>query len=397
MMPKIGTFDGEQAIAQMDEALLENRAGQLLGRPLQVTDWQVTLLGGLDSSPMAGGVYKVAGTAVTAAKNSLDWCLVVKILRSPEGLTMPDGTPLTKEMAEDPNNFGYWRREALAAQSDLFNDLPAGLRVPRFLGITHINECECWLWQEYLPEDRAWTWEDYRAAAFRLGQWQGTAVSQIPHHPWLSRNWLAGWVHGPLTGIFGLVEGIDGYNHPLLTTYFAPEELIALRQLWADRQSYLDMLAQLPKTLCHLDAHRGNLSWQGDELAMLDWAFVGSGALGEELAAFIGATLLLDYVLPADAKQLEQVAFEGYIAGLRAVDWSGDEALIWKAYQCVMPLRFAPPSIASMLRTAMQPEFAADWEYKTGKPLAEILAHRAGLVRFYLSRLDEKHYHTVVS
>jgi hypothetical protein len=40
-----------------------------------------------------------------------------------------------------------------------------------------------------------------------------------------------------------------------------------------------------------------------------------------------------------------------------------------------------------MLRTVMQPDFAADWERKTGKPLADILAHRAGLVRFYLSRL----------
>jgi len=52
-----------------------------------------------------------------------------------------------------------------------------------------------------------------------------------------------------------------------------------------------------------------------------------------------------------------------------------------------VPLRYAPASLASMLRTAVQPEFTADWERKTGKPLADILAHRAGLVRFYLSRL----------
>ncbi len=389
MMPKIGTFDGEQAIAQMDEALLENMVSRLLARPVKVTDWQVTLLGGLDSSPMAGGVYKVAGTAVTPTNQTHVWCLVVKILRSPEGFFMPDGTSVTKEMAEDRNNFGYWQREALAAQSDLFDNLPVGLRVPRFLGITHINEGECWLWQECLPEDDEWTWEDYREAAVRLGQWQAEALAKRLDHPWLSRDWLAGWVHGPLTGIFGLVEGMNGYDHPLLTTYFAPEELAALRQLWADRQNYLDRLAQLPKTLCHLDAHRGNLSWQDDELALVDWAFVGAGALGEELAAFVGATLLLDYVPLAEAEQLEQVAFAGYLAGLRAAGWSGDEAIIWEAYCCVMPLRFAPPSLASMLRTVMQPEFAADWERTTGKPLADILAHRAGLVRFYLSRLGE--------
>jgi len=108
--------------------------------------------------------------------------------------------------------------------------------------------------------------------------------------------------------------------------------------------------------------------------------------LGEELAAFVGATLLLDYVPLSNADLLERVAFEGYIAGLKATGWSGDEANIEEAYRCAMPLRYALVSMASMLRTVVQPEFAADWERKTGKPLADILAHRAGLIRFYLSR-----------
>ncbi|MFZ1400809.1 MAG: hypothetical protein WAS33_28155, partial [Candidatus Promineifilaceae bacterium] len=340
----------------------------------------------LDSGPMAAGVYKVAGTAVANANNSLDWHLVVKILRSPEGFALPDGTMLTREMVETPNNFGYWQRERLVAQSNLLEQLPAGLRAPRFLDVTHISERECWLWQECLPEDHEWTWADYHEAAFRLGQWQGTAVSEPVDHPWLSQNWLANWVHGPLTTIFGMVDGMDGYNHPLLAAHFAPEELATLRQLWTDRQHILNRLTRLPQNLCHLDAHRGNLKWQDEALALLDWAFVGHGALGEELAAFIGATLLLDYVPLADAEQLEQAAFAGYIAGLRAAGWMGNDALIWEAYRCVMPLRYAPISVASMLRTVIQPDFAADWARKTGQPLTDILAHRAGLVRFYLSR-----------
>ncbi|MCA9916601.1 MAG: phosphotransferase [Anaerolineales bacterium] len=389
MMPEIVTHNAAQALAELDEAQLNEMVRRVVGTPVTVTAWQAQLLGGLDSSPIPGGVFKLTGTAVTPTHNSLDWCLVVKILRSPEGLTMPDGTTLTKEMAETPNNFGYWPREALVAQSSLPDELPTGLRLPRFLGVTSVSEQECWLWQECLPEEPAWQWAAYREAAFRLGRWQGTAVSHPQNHPWLSQEWLAKWVHGPLTGIFGLVDGMDGYNHPLLAAHFAPEELAALRQLWADRQAILDRLAQLPKTICHLDAHRGNLSWQGDDLALIDWAFVGEGALGEELAAFVGATLLLDYVPLTEAEPLEQVAFEGYLAGLRAAGWSGDEASIWAAYRCAMPLRYAPVSLASMLRTVMQPEFAADWERKTGQPLAEILAHRAGLVRFYLSRLPE--------
>lgn len=386
MIPQVEAFDGKQAIARMDVKQLEGIVSRALADCVTVTEWQTILMGGLDSSPFAGGVYKLDGQAVNAANLTRDWRVVVKILRSPEGLTMPDGTTITRDMAEEQNNFGYWQREALAAQSDLFDDLPPGLRVPQCFGITCVSDTECWLWQEYLPADKDWTWNDYYAAAYRLGQWQA-AHQKLPLHSWLSENWLASWVHGPLKGIFGLVEGMNGYQHPLLTAYFAPEELVALRQLWAKRQSYLERLAQLPQTLCHLDAHRGNLSWQGDDLAMLDWAFVGAGALGEELAAFIGASLLLDYVPLADAEQLEQVAFDGYLAGSRAAGWAGDEAIIWEAYRCVMPLRYALMSLASMLRTAVDPTHATEWEQKTGKPLTEILAHRAGLVRFYLSRL----------
>jgi hypothetical protein len=39
-----------------------------------------------------------------------------------------------------------------------------------------------------------------------------------------------------------------------------------------------------------------------------------------------------------------------------------------------------------MLRTAVQPDYATEWESQTVKPLSDILAHRAGLIRFYLSR-----------
>ena len=388
MSPSTSIHHLDQALRQLDVATLNTIVSQALDEVMIVSDWQAKLLGGLDSSPMGGGVYQVSGIAVSAnSAQTHEWNVVVKILRSPKGVTMPDGTYITHEMAEDQQHFGYWQREALAAQSDLHDNLPTGMRAPQFLGITRISDTECWLWQEYLPEDCEWTWDDYREAAYRLGMWQ--ASNHAPSkHPWLSQSWCANWVHGPLTSIFGMIDGMDGYNHPLLTAYFAPEELAALRCLWANRQTYLDRLAQLPLTLCHLDAHRGNLSWQGGDLALLDWAFVGEAALGEELAALIGATLLLDYVPLADADQLEQVAFDGYLAGLQAAGWSGDEALVWEAYRCAMSLRYALMALASMLRTVMQPDFAADWEQKAGKPLADILAHRAGLVRFYLSRLD---------
>ncbi|HRQ42445.1 MAG TPA: hypothetical protein PLD25_31400 [Chloroflexota bacterium] len=388
MLPPIETDTAEQAIAQIEAAQLTAIASRALAEPVTVTAWQVALLGGLDSSPLAAGVYQVWGTAVTAHNISRNWRVVAKILRSPAGFPLPDGRVVTREMAEDQHSFGYWQRERLAAQSDLFYHLPSGLRVPRCLAITPASEDEYWLWQEYLPEDGEWTMGDYHEAAYRLGQWQAAQVGRLPDYPWLSQEWLARWVNLPLTSIVGVVEAINGWQHPLLTAYFAPEELAALQQLWVNRQQYLERLAQLPQTLCHLDVYRANMRRRGDDLVLLDWAFVGQGALGEELAALVGATLLLAHVPLAGAEELERAAFAGYVAGLRAAGWADDTAVIAEAYRCAMPLRYAFISLASMLRTAVQPDFAADWERQTGQPLADILAHRAGLVRFYLSRLD---------
>jgi hypothetical protein len=190
---------------------------------------------------------------------------------------------------------------------------------------------------------------------------------------------------------------MNGWQHPLLAAHFSPGELDALRRLWADRQRTLERMARLPQTLAHLDAYRANLLWHDGDLVLLDWAFVGLAAPGEELAAFVGATLLLDLVRLEDARRLEAVTFGGYLAGLRDAGWVGEEAHVWEAYRCAMPLRYALMTLASMLRTALEPGFAAGWERRTGKPLDEILDHRAGLLRFYLSQSIDQSSHVASS
>ena len=375
------------ALANLTAALLEEVVGRAKGQLVTIKTWRVNLLGGLDSSPFAGGVYRLDGPAVTTTGRNTDWTIVLKIVRSPEGVTMPDGSTVSASAAEDQGSFAYWRREAICAQMDLGRRLPMNLRAPRFLGSTAINAGEHWLWFEYLPDHSRWTMTDYYQAAWFLGEWQSGSQRPVPAYPWLSRNWLASWTNGPLSRIFNHFEQVNGYKHPLLTSYFTPEELSACRELWANRQCTLSLLRRLPPTLCHFDAHRGNLAWCEDQLVLLDWAFVGYGARGEELAAFVGATLLLDHVPLEIAAELEEVALKGYLGGLRNGGWQGDEQVIKRVYRLTMALRYAPISLASMLRTATQPEIAISWEKKSGRPLSALLSHRAQLIRFFLSRL----------
>ncbi len=53
MMPQVRAFSGKQAIVQMAAKELEIIVGKAFAELATVTDWQVTLLGGLDSSPDA--------------------------------------------------------------------------------------------------------------------------------------------------------------------------------------------------------------------------------------------------------------------------------------------------------------------------------------------------------
>jgi hypothetical protein len=394
---KTATDQVVKQLQQMDMAELNTIVSQVLGEQVSVQTWQATLLGGLDSSLIAGGVYRVQGTAVTANNSQRDWSSFVKYLRSPEGLPLPDGTTLSREYAEIQNAFLYWRREALVADSDLWAHLPAGLSAPHGLGTTQVSDVEIWLWQEMLPPDnQTWSWSDYREAAYRLGQWHGqtltTQHSSVRGHanlPWLSQNWLAGWTDGALSYLYDTIVGLNGWQHPALLAHFAPDELTQLQQLWAERTSLLAQLAALPQTMCHLDAYRANMVWRGNDLMLLDWANVGQAALGEELSAFVGATLWFDHVPMTEAETLETAALDGYLAGLRAGGWDGDSAHVWQVYRCHMPLRYALNSLFNMLRTAVEPGFGVKWERKTNQPLTDILSREADYIRFLLKRFSK--------
>ena len=71
MMPHMESYAGAEALTHMDVTQLGTIVSQSLAEPVTVTNWQVTLLGGLDSSPMAGGVYQVSGTAFPASPKGI--------------------------------------------------------------------------------------------------------------------------------------------------------------------------------------------------------------------------------------------------------------------------------------------------------------------------------------
>jgi hypothetical protein len=117
-------------------------------------------------------------------------------------------------------------------------------------------------------------------------------------------------------------------------------------QLWASRSALLDALAELPQTFCHLDAFRRNIipsrSESGDlQSVLLDWAFAGTGALGEELAPLTIASVVFDPAATSDAlPELDDVAFRGYLDGLADVGWKGKRDDVRFVYATAAALRY---------------------------------------------------------
>jgi hypothetical protein len=61
---------------------------------------------------------------------------------------------------------------------------------------------------------------------------------------------------------------------------------------------------------------------------LVDWAFVGDGALGEDVGNLV-PDAVFDLFMPARTlPHLDRVVFAGYLAGLREAGWDGDERIV---------------------------------------------------------------------
>jgi hypothetical protein len=163
--------------------------------------------------------------------------------------------------AADPRHWAYWRREPLAYASGV---LPAGpgLAAPRCYGV--VDDVV------YL-QDVGVAPESPRVAARRLGAWQ--ARPPAPDLPWLAGHQLAQRL---------AVSDLDW------TAVDADSRLVSI---WSHRHDLLAALRSVPKVLSHGDFHIGHLVAADEATVVLDWATLGIGPVGADLAHLALSTL----------------------------------------------------------------------------------------------------------
>jgi Phosphotransferase enzyme family len=264
-----------------------------------------------------GGIWRVAGPAGRA---------VVKVANAGRDAGAAWAT------SERGDHWNFWRREPLAYQSGFaqaaFGD--AGVGAPRPLAMVEPHPGVLALWIEDvdgLPGPR-WPVERLAEVAGRLGRAQaGWAGRELPH-PWLSRRWLRQYV-----GSKPIREPVP-WDHPLAASAWTAELRAGLRWLWERRAALLDLAEALPQTLCHLDVWPMNLiarGGPGDEIVLLDWAFVGAGAVGEDIGNLIADSVADGLIDPDLLPEIDRAVTAAYLAGLRAGGWRGGDAEVRRA------------------------------------------------------------------
>lgn len=314
----------------MGQADLQDIARKALGLPrFQLESWRAEPIQHAAVIETTGGLILVSGAGREGAAQRT-WSAVLKIVTQPgEDCAIPDG-------------LCYWRREALAYQSDLLASLPGPVRAPRCYRVDEHPQA-AWLWLEFIPDSSGvdWTLPEYWSAARSLGEMGGAYLTRtpLPSYPWLCQSYFHSlyaeedwWAK-----VTNPASPRTIWQNPRVQRVFTPPRQARVLQIWANKRHYLAAHQRLPQVLCHNDAHRRNMSLldageNPPRLVVLDWGFCGHGCLGSDLGELVGGSLSYFSLGDKAALDLEEAVLEGYLEGLRAAGWDGDPSLARLGY-----------------------------------------------------------------
>jgi hypothetical protein len=174
----------------------------------------------------------------------------------------------------------------------------------------------------------SWSLADYAVAIERLGRAQGRAAAvatSLPMPEWVSRGFLRQHLdrqEGRFDG--SLLEDPAAWERAESAGFTAPGLRSAAVRLRDARFELLALVEAAPQTIAHLDVWPNNLYAETDVTVLIDWAFAGVGALGEDPGNLV-PDAIFDLIHPSSLMaELDVAVSEAYAAGLRAGGWDGD-------------------------------------------------------------------------
>ncbi|MER5907341.1 aminoglycoside phosphotransferase [Streptomyces mirabilis] len=367
-----------------DGEILRAEVREILGAPAERAVFE-PLVHNLKNG-VTGGVWRV-----TVGDRSA----VLKVL------TRGKGTGGAWDASDDPRHWNFWRREAHVYASGLARSWqPWGITAPRLLAAVDRPDGDVALWLEDVRGESGRTWSIARHAehARRLGAAHGAALTHGADgsgsadgihgahdthgaegihgdapgrdRPWLSRRFLRDYISAQTVGQ-ELLDDDTAWRHPLVRDHFPAGVREAMVRLRQDREWFLGIMESLPRVFSHLDQWPANVVSHGPDSALIDWAFAGDGALGEDLGNYIPDTVWDLFLPAARLPELAATAYEAHVHGLRESGWRGDERLVRLGmcasavkYDWLAPLMLARADEARQLDYGGKGEVVAERRYR---------------------------------
>jgi hypothetical protein len=319
----------------------------------------------------SAGIWRVSGEG---------WSVVLKVVHHGQ-----DGHPNWKSSA-DQDHWYYWKREVLAYRSGLLESFEGGLRGPACLAVFERADGSVALWLEDVGRGSAgttWGVAPYEEAARHLGHAQGAlARAPVRTEPWFARDWLRAYLT-QRDADMELLSDAGVWAWPLVRDNLSQAKAVPMQKMRDDQALFLDALHSLPRTICHFDLHPANLFALDGGTVLIDWAFVGLGALGEDVAVLVADSVLDFHIDPDLFDDLFEVVRRGYLDGLRRAGWEGPDELVTLAMDATLAARYA------WIGPAMLRAVVSERSVMNGRPIDEAVRCWAQTVPFLLRHADE--------
>ncbi|MFI5729342.1 aminoglycoside phosphotransferase [Kribbella sp. NPDC051587] len=230
----------------------------------------------------------------------------------------------------DPRHWNYWRREVEVYRDDeLRSELAAaGLVLPGAEVIEDDGGAELVMEDVTGLAGTDFGLAEHGELARACGRWQARPGQD---REWTSRGFLRDYSTTRVVP-WDLVDDDDAWRQPLIAETWPTGLQAAWRELLAHREELLRLVETAPRARCHLDLWVSNIIQRPTgEFALLDWAFTGDGARGEDIGNHI-PDAVFDLFWPAEQHaELADTCLTGYLAGLDEAGWRGDSDVVRRA------------------------------------------------------------------
>jgi hypothetical protein len=242
--------------------------------------------------------------------------------------------------SRDPTQPWYWRRELHVYDRGVpvpYTD--AGIRAPDLLEIVDRGDGTIALWLEAVHgiAGADWSVADLADGAERLGRAQGPYLVDrpLPTESWWCRQFVGRYLRTFDPDVdYRLLDDDDAWATPVIADIVDPALRPAVRRLVAEQDDFLGWLESRPRTVAHLDVWPANLFHDRDRVVLVDWAFCGFGAPGEDIGNLIVDSVFDLLQAPARLADIEAATVTAYLTGLRAAGWRGREDDVLLGLSC---------------------------------------------------------------